>query len=296
MLLEYKTCPVCSGTEFQNYITLKDHSISGETFNISMCKSCEFKFTNPIPSEETIGKYYQSENYISHSDTNKGIVNKLYHLVRKQSLKSKVALINKSTNNKKGIVLDIGCGTGYFLQACKENGWKIEGMEPDSIARQQAEKNTNQTVFTDLFTIKEEGKYDVITLWHVLEHVHKLNESIQHIHKLLKPNGTLIIAVPNCLSYDSATYKEFWAAYDVPRHLYHFTQTDMDKLLKKHKFTKTAIKPMLFDSFYVSMLSDKYKYEKTNYLRSFINGLVSNFKGSASNNYSSLIYIFKRND
>ena len=144
MLIEHKTCPVCSGTKFDKHFTVKDHSISGETFNISMCKSCGFKFTNPFPSEESIGKYYQSENYISHSNTNKGIVNKLYHLVRKQSLKTKINLVNKSTNNKKGTLLDIGCGTGYFLQTCKEDGWKIEGMEPDSIARKQAENNTKQ--------------------------------------------------------------------------------------------------------------------------------------------------------
>ena len=295
MLIDYKSCPVCSGTEFGKHLTVKDHSISGETFNISVCKNCEFKFTNPIPSEETIGKYYQSDDYISHSDTNKGIINKLYHLVRKQSLKSKINLINKSTNQQKGTILDIGCGTGYFLQACKENGWKIEGMEPDSTARTLAEKNTGQTIHKDLLSINEEGKYDLITLWHVLEHVHKLNESIQHIHKLLKPNGVLIIAVPNCLSYDSITYNDYWAAYDVPRHLYHFTQSDMDKLLNKHKFSRTETKPMIFDSFYVSMLSDKYKYGKTNYFRAFLTGLKSNLKASKTNNYSSLIYIFKKN-
>jgi 2-polyprenyl-3-methyl-5-hydroxy-6-metoxy-1,4-benzoquinol methylase len=294
VLIELKACPVCSGQEFGKHLTVKDHSISGETFNISMCKSCGFKFTNPVPSEDTIGKYYQSEDYISHSDTNKGIINKLYHLVRKQSLKSKINLINQASL-KKGKILDIGCGTGYFLQYCKENGWEIEGMEPDPSARSLAEKNTGKPIYTDLFSIKEDQKYDVITLWHVLEHVHKLNESIQHIHKLLKPDGTLIIAVPNCLSYDSITYDKHWAAYDVPRHLYHFTQPDMDKLLIKHNFQRTETKPMIFDSFYVSMLSDKYKYGKTNYFRAFLNGLMSNIKAKTTKNYSSLIYISKKN-
>ena len=294
MLIELKTCPVCTGTDIDKFLSVKDHSISGEVFNITMCKSCGFRFTNPTPSEDSIGKYYQSENYISHSDTNKGIINKLYHLVRKQSLKSKLSLVNKASS-KKGNLLDIGCGTGYFLQACKENGWMIDGMEPDPSARTLAEKNTNQEIYKDLFSIKEENKYDVITLWHVLEHVHKLNESIQHIHKLLKEKGTLIIAVPNCLSYDSSIYGEYWAAYDVPRHLYHFTPDDMDKLLKRHKFTRTDIQPMIFDSFYVSMLSDKYKFGKTNYIRAFLNGFKSNRKASSDKNYSSLIYIFKKN-
>lgn len=294
MLIEIKACPVCSGADSTNIITLKDHSISGETFHISQCKTCGFRYTNPIPSEDTIGKYYQSENYISHSDTNKGIINKLYHLVRKQSLKSKLKLVNQASKEK-GTILDIGCGTGYFLQACKEDGWKIDGMEPDPGARAIAEKNTSQTLHHEIFSIQGEKKYDVITLWHVLEHVHKLNESIQHIHKLLKDNGRLIIAVPNCSSWDSEVYKEFWAAYDVPRHLYHFTPPDMDKLLKKHNFQKTDTKPMIFDSFYVSMLSDKYKFGKTNYIRAFFNGFVSNLKASGTKNYSSLIYLFKKN-
>ncbi len=294
MLLEVKSCPVCTGSASEKFLTLKDHSISGETFNISRCKTCGFKYTNPIPSEDTIGKYYQSKNYISHSDTNKGLINKLYHLVRKQSLKSKLKLVNQS-GAEKGTILDIGCGTGYFLQACKETGWKTEGMEPDPSARTLAEKNTSQSIYSDLFSIKEEKKYDVITLWHVLEHVHKLNESIQHIHKLLKDNGRLIVAVPNCNSYDSITYNEFWAAYDVPRHLYHFTPPDMDKLLMRHSFLKTDTQPMIFDSFYVSMLSDKYKFGKTNYFRAFFNGFISNMKASGNKNYSSLIYLFKKN-
>jgi SAM-dependent methyltransferase len=294
VLIEVKTCPVCSEQDYENFLTLKDHSISGETFHISKCKTCGFRFTNPIPSEDTIGKYYQSEDYISHSDTNKGVINKLYHLVRKQSLKSKLALINQS-GSEKGTILDIGCGTGYFLQACKENNWKIEGMEPDPGARALAEKNTGQTIYSNLFDLPGEKKYDVITLWHVLEHVHKLNESIQHIHKLLKDNSRLIIAVPNCNSYDSIIYKQYWAAYDVPRHLYHFTPPDMDKLLKKHSFQLLGTKPMVFDSFYVSMLSDKYKFGKTNYLRAFYNGFVSNIKASSDKNYSSLIYLFKKN-
>lgn len=285
---------MCTGTDSNKFLTLKDYSISGETFHISKCKTCGFRYTNPIPSEETIGKYYQSENYISHSDTNKGIINKLYHLVRKQSLKSKLKLVNQASKEK-GTILDIGCGTGYFLQACKEDGWKIEGMEPDPGARALAEKNTSQTLYHDILSLPGEKKYDVITLWHVLEHVHKLNESIQHIHKLLKENGTLIIAVPNCDSWDSTVYKEFWAAYDVPRHLYHFTPPDMDKLLNKHKFKRTDLKPMVFDSFYVSMLSDKYKFGKTNYIRAFFNGFVSNLKATSTKNYSSLIYLFKKN-
>jgi len=294
VLQEIKSCPICSNSTFEKKASIKDHSISKEIFNISLCKNCGFNFTNPIPSEETIGNYYQSENYISHSDTNKGLINKLYHLVRKQSLKSKLTLLNNSVT-KKGKLLDIGCGTGYFLQTCKENGWTVEGMEPDNTARSHAEQNTKQKIHTNLFSISENNTYNTITLWHVLEHVHKLNESIQHIHKLLVSNGILIIAVPNINSYDSIYYGNDWAALDVPRHLYHFKKENMDNLLTKHGFTIKEIKPMIFDSFYVSMLSDKYKFGKTNYLRAFFVGLLSNLKASGKNNHSSLIYIYQKN-
>jgi 2-polyprenyl-3-methyl-5-hydroxy-6-metoxy-1,4-benzoquinol methylase len=295
VLVEIKTCLVCSESNFTDFLKVKDHSISGEQFNISMCKNCGFRFTNPIPSEETIGKYYQSDDYISHSDTNKGIINKLYHIVRKQSLSSKLNLINKHSKTK-GTLLDVGCGTGYFLQTCKENGWQITGMEPDDKARTIAEENTKQKIYNHLFSIEGEQKFDIITLWHVLEHVHQLNETIVHLRKLLKKEGILIIAVPNINSYDADIYKEYWAALDVPRHLYHFTERDITQLFSKHRIDKIGTYPMKFDSFYVSMLSEKYKNGSTNYFSAFINGLMSNIKAIGLKNHSSKIYVFQKND
>jgi 2-polyprenyl-3-methyl-5-hydroxy-6-metoxy-1,4-benzoquinol methylase len=288
-----KSCPICSHEHFNEYLTVKDHSISKQNFNIVSCKSCGFRFTNPIPDENEIGAYYQSEDYVSHSDSTKGIVNKLYHFVRNRSLKSKLKIINGHA--KKGTVLDIGCGTGYFLKICKEDGWHIDGMEPDQGARMLAQQNTGMSIKGNLFDINPPTKYNIITMWHVLEHVHKLNDSIQHIYNLLEDNGTLVVAVPNINSYDSSIYKEYWAALDVPRHLYHFTQKDVDKLLTKSGFTKEKIYPMVYDSFYVSMLSTRYKYGATNYLKSFLTGILSNIKATKTGEYSSLIYIYKKN-
>ena len=290
-LVTRETCPVCASKKYNPFLTCKDYTVSNQYFNIVSCESCGFKFTNPVPDESNIGKYYKSENYVSHSDTKKGLINKLYHTVRDITLKQKLALINNPS--PKGKILDIGCGTGYFINTCKNDGWNITATEPDEDARKQACGLIGQDVESDLFNIKDINSFNIITMWHVLEHIHQLNESIAHLYTLLKPNGTIVIAVPNCESRDAKTYKEYWAAYDVPRHLYHFTQSTMDKLLVNHGFEKIKTVPMKFDAFYISMVSEKYKKGKSNLLLSFLNGIKSNFSAK-DNNYSSIIYIYRK--
>jgi 2-polyprenyl-3-methyl-5-hydroxy-6-metoxy-1,4-benzoquinol methylase len=246
--------------------------------------------TSPKPATENLSKYYESEEYISHTDSKKGIVSYLYQTVKKRALQKKVALIN-SLNNGAGTLLDIGAGTGDFLKQAKEVNWKVSGVEPNEGAKKLAEeKGINlQESINDL-----NGKtFDVITMWHVLEHVPNLEETISTIEKLLKPGGTLIIAVPNYKSFDANHYKEHWAAYDVPRHLWHFSQTSMQKLFSKNlQLLKT--KPMIFDSFYVSLLSEKNKTGKQNLIKAFFVGLKSNLSAWKTKEYSSLIYCFKK--
>jgi SAM-dependent methyltransferase len=286
-------CPVCNATNFNKFITCKDFTVSQEVFTIVECKDCRYKFTNPRPEPKNIGNYYKSTDYISHSDTKKGIVSKLYHIVRNYTLKNKLKLINKHVS--RGTILDYGCGTGSFLSVCKNNGWNAFGFEPDN----DAVKIANQKgviVFNKLNELKNQNLttgYDVITLWHVLEHVTELNETVSFLKENLKKDGALIIALPNYKSYDAEIYKEFWAAYDVPRHLYHFDQLSINDLMSKRGFFLEEIKPMPFDSFYVSLLSEKYRNNKNNYFRAFFNGFLSNIKAKKTNNYSSLIYIFK---
>ncbi|MCF0075621.1 class I SAM-dependent methyltransferase [Dyadobacter sp. CY261] len=292
-------CPVCQQSSFSNYLNVEDHTVSHKEFTIQQCNSCYFLFTNPRPSEEQIGAFYESQDYISHHDEAKDLMSKVYTSVRNHTVEQKVKLIN-SLIPTKGTLLDIGCGTGAFLGAVKQNGWKTFGTEPDSGAREVASKRVGATVFENIAedTLRAQ-QYDIITMWHVLEHVHKLNETIEWVERQLKPNGRIIIAVPNPQSFDAAKYGRFWAAYDVPRHLYHFTRATMKNLMHRHGLTVKKILPMWFDSFYVSMLSTKYKNKKMNMVDSALTGLQSNLKGRSGSdkelNTSSLIYIISKN-
>ncbi len=290
MLQQITNCPVCKGTDFAPFLTCKDYTVSQESFNIVSCKACNFKFTNPRPSDLEIGKYYKSEDYVSHSDTKKGLINRLYHAVRARTLKQKLELISGYVS--RGTILDYGCGTGMFLKTCDDAGWKSFGFEPDSDARRLAE-GKGLTV-GDSKEVLSSNKYDIISLWHVLEHVTDLEETLQFFSKSITDKGRLIIAVPNYTSADAKHYKEFWAGYDVPRHIYHFEINSLKKLLGNYGFSLEETKPMKFDSYYVSMLSEKYKTGSMNYLSAFLSGLNSNMASKDASQYSSVIYIFKK--
>ncbi|MFC5270943.1 class I SAM-dependent methyltransferase [Adhaeribacter terreus] len=288
-----ENCPVCGKSEFKNFLVVKDKSVSQESFVIVQCENCSFKFTNPRPDAESIGAYYESEDYISHSNTNKGIINKAYQVVRSIAVKDKLELINKLA--PKGAILDYGCGTGYVLAACQKDGWKVEGFEPNLTANKQAEEKLGKYIEKVSLERFDEESFEIITMWHVLEHVHTLNETFQELLSLLKPGGVMLVAVPNADSLDAQKYGENWAAYDVPRHLYHFNQATMKRFLKKHKLALEDTKPMKYDAYYVSMLSEKYKAGKTKMFNSVLNGYKSNSYASKNNkDYSSLIYIARK--
>ncbi|MES2679335.1 MAG: class I SAM-dependent methyltransferase [Bacteroidota bacterium] len=291
-MLKLNTCPACSSGKFKEELICKDHTVSSENFTLVICQDCGFKFTNPRPADDVIGDYYKSENYISHTNTKKGLVSKLYHLVRNYTLKKKIDLIDQYVS--RGTILDYGCGTGMFLDACSGAGWKAYGIEPDKGARDIA--STRSKVYADktLIELNHPGApFDAITLWHVLEHVTDLKETLAFLKLKLKPAGVLIVAVPNHKSYDAGYYKEFWAAYDVPRHLYHFHESTIKQLMTGAGFDLIAAHPMKFDSFYVSMLSEKYKHGSVRYISAFFTGLRSNLKAVSSQEYSSRIYVFK---
>lgn len=290
-------CPVCKNDKAEAYLSCIDYTVSRETFNVVQCSSCGFRYTNPRPAESEIAKYYQAEEYISHSDTSKGLVNKLYLMVRNYTIGKKVKLINRLSRPSPSAprhLLDIGCGTAEFLHASKESGWNVTGIEPSEVARKNAEQKYGLTPLPQdkLFELNEK-KFNVISMWHVLEHVHQLDRTIEQIKKILLDEGVLIIAVPNCDSPDAKKYGAHWAAWDVPRHLYHFTKKDIKTLFERSGFKLTEVLPMKFDSFYVSLLSEKYKTGRTNLFSGFFNGLNSNIS-AGENGHSSQIYILKK--
>ncbi len=296
-MIHYTNCPICSSENIAFALIVKDHTVSQKEFAVWHCGNCTARFTQDVPEQNAIGLYYQSDNYISHSDTKKGFINALYHLVRKRTLEKKKALIIDQVGMMKGELLDIGCGTGAFLNTMKTVGWVITGLEPDDIARKKAGElyNINPQSPEKIFKLKP-ASYHAITMWHVLEHVHELHAYIKQLEKLLTPQGKIFIAVPNYTSKDAAIYLENWAAYDVPRHLYHFSPVSMQHLLNTYNLKLTTLKPMWYDSFYVSMLSEKYKNGKGNIIKAFWNGFISNLKAMGDKTKcSSVIYVISRN-
>ncbi len=273
----------------KRFLKTKDFSVSGEEFELLLDTELNMLRTNPEPKD--LENYYDSEIYISHTDASKTLVEKVYQNIKKYNIRKKVNLINKYTTSYKTL-LDIGAGTGSFLESAKHSGWETYGIEPNKKARDLA-INKGLELKENIDLLGKQG-FQAITLWHVLEHLPNLELQIKKIASLLNKDGTLILAVPNFQSYDAKYYKEYWAAYDVPRHLSHFSQLSIRKLFAKNGMTVVKTRPMIFDSFYVSLLSEKYKHGKGNFLKAFLVGLKSNLSAWKTKEYSSLLYILKK--
>ena len=276
---------------FQNNIfqKVRDYSVSKEIFELHHNPEYDLLITFPKPSIEKLPSYYESDDYISHTDGKRSLFERMYHLIKNIALKNKVKLIN--AQSQKGKLLDIGAGTGDFLVVAKNDGWQTTGIEPSTKAKSIAlNKGVN---FAANLSDLESQSFDVITMWHVLEHVPNLDEYILELKRLLKPTGTILIAVPNFKSFDANYYGKFWAAYDVPRHIWHFSKIAIGKLFKENGMKLIEVLPMKFDSFYVSLLSEKYKTGKMNFIKAFFVGLKSNNSGNQTQEYSSHIYVIK---
>lgn len=290
-------CLLCSTPLPVNpYITARDHLVSGKKFSIVRCDKCTFLLTNPRPYADEIAHFYQSEAYISHTDKSRSLHDFLYHKVKSFMLKKKTRLLKKHTSKRNAKIMDFGCGTGSFLQAAAKAGFQAEGFEPGEVANTIAKaKGLRILASPDELFVKQTKKYDLITLWHVLEHVHDFPGILHKFHTLLVEKGILIIAVPMSNSTDAKHYKEHWAALDVPRHLYHFTDTTLTKACQDAGFKLIRKHPMAFDSYYVSLLSEKHMGSRIAFLKAFYHGSVSNIKALLNKApWSSEIFVFEK--
>lgn len=291
-----KVCPVCGGTHIERAMTCVDYYASSEVFYLCRCEDCGFLFTQDFPAEAEIGAYYETPDYISHSDTKEGLMNKVYHWVRNYMLKRKAALVAREAHQRTGRLLDVGTGTGYFSDMMQRLGWQVEAVEKNAQARAFAKDRFDLDV-KPAAALQDfaPGSFDVITLWHVMEHLEPLNETWDMLNTLLTEKGVLIVAVPNCCSYDAKKYGAHWAAYDVPRHLWHFTPATIQQLGSRHEFILAARYPMPFDAFYVSMLSEKYMGHSMSFFRGMLTGTMAWFSSLTSKERSSsMIYVFRK--
>ena len=294
--LKIDTCPLCGGQQLEHALTCTDFYASGEQFEVVCCAHCGFLMTQNVPIEAEIGKYYETPDYISHSDTQKGLMNRVYHWVRQYMLSQKARLVKQASKLSKGALLDYGTGTGYFANTMVRKGWMVNAIEKSPQARAFAMEHFNLDVDAETALPNYQAeKFDVVTLWHVMEHLEHLNEMWEILYRILKERGVLIVAVPNPSSYDAKKYKEWWAAYDVPRHLWHFSPSTMQQFGAKHGFILEAEHPMPFDAFYVSMLTEKYKGNGLSFIKGLWTGTYAwlNTLGKKERS-SSMIYVFRK--
>lgn len=297
MLERLTQCPLCKSGHFLNSQEIKDFAVSQESFNISSCTNCGVKFTNPRPTEEIIAPYYDFPEYFSHDDKAKNLTQLIYQSVRKYTISQKIKHLN-SLKPLKGKYLDYGCGTAELLSKADENGWKVMGIEPNDKARNLANSKLNGNVYASIDELPND-KFDIITLYHVLEHVHQLRETAKKLVKSLKSDGYILIAVPNFESHDAIKYAEHWAGWDVPRHLYHFNPKSIKHFGEIFDLNLIKVEPMNFDSYYVSLLSEGYRNPKQSTVRKYLSAVIagkkSNQKASKTGgNYSSNLYVFKK--
>jgi len=289
---------VCGSPDLRDKLHVQDKSVSQETFTIQQCQACGFQFTNPRPAAASIGKYYESDAYVSHNSAAQGLVNRVYKVARYFTVRRKVALITKLNGGRPGQLLDYGCGTGHFLAGAKRAGWQVTGLEPNDRARHDAAARVGQPILDGAALAGlAPASFDVVSLWHVLEHVHLLHETLTELISKLKPGGKLLIAVPNAESLDAQHYRQNWAAYDVPRHLYHFAPGPMRQLLASHGLRLVQTRPLVLDAYYISMLSERHLAPERagGPLAVLKAGYKSNqYAAQHGGQYSSVLYVAER--
>lgn len=273
-------CPICnSNMGRRSVLSAKDYLISHELFHVEQCVTCGGLFTNPRPNDLNISKYYHSSDYISHARSARSFTERLYMRVRNYMISLKIRFLNNFLPVS-ARVLDIGCGTGDFAEALNKRGYEAMGYEPNPGASKIAEEKGIKLVTGEqaLLNIPDQT-FDAITLWHVLEHLHQPVQMLEQCKRLLKPGGVLLLATPMHNCFDASFYKNEWAAWDLPRHLLHFSRESLVNLLERQGFEPRKRKGMPFDSFYVSLLSEQNRGTRSpviRYIRAIFIGMWSN--------------------
>lgn len=292
---DLSTCPRCGNTAFQHHLHVTDHHHTQESFEIKTCSNCQLAATTPRPAPGQISHYYSTDNYISHTNNSQNLQDRLYQWARRSAIRKKHRLIARHAGH--GHLLDIGCGTGEFLSYLKSRGYQPQGVEPNQSAREQAIANHELPVVPDLESIPPHEQFQIVTLWHVLEHLYDPSRTLKQIHARSKNDALLVIAVPDRESWDAQHYGAAWAAYDVPRHLFHFRRSDIRDMLQQHGFRLLRVTPMWLDAPYVSLLSERYlgRAPITALILGACIGLWSNIRSCTSSKpTSSTLYIAQK--
>lgn len=291
------TCPVCGSLdiEFSHYLTVPDWLVSKENFELQQCAECSFVFTSNAPSQETAGPYYESEEYVEHTDTKKGLIYGVYHQARKLMLKFKLSTIKNFNRGNK--ILDIGSGSGYFINFMKQNGYDVSGVEisEKAVALCKEKFNINVNSPLDFLAKKLPTDFDIISMWHVFEHVYNFEEYFEIIYNSLKADGKVFVALPNPDCFEAKYYKEYWNGFDTPRHLWHFSPRTFRKFAENRGFKLIAMRRLPLDPFFNAMVSNSYQSGFKFLPYTFLIGLISFINGLLNQNKaSSLIYVLQK--
>jgi ubiquinone/menaquinone biosynthesis C-methylase UbiE len=273
----------------KTYIRTKDYLVSGEEFDLVWARDGKSLKTVPAPLD--LNPYYETPEYISHTDRSSSLSEKLYQGAKQLNLSHKRRLV-ESYAVQKGALLDIGAGTGDFVRNMRGHGWRTFGIEPNPAARRRASEKGIE-LHTGLADVDGQ-RFDVVTLWHVLEHLPDPEESIREFTRVLNAGGWLVLALPNFKSFDARHYKAHWAAYDVPRHLWHYSREAIAPLFEPFGYRLVSVRPLWLDAFYISWLSEKYRGSIAAPLKGMFWGGVSNLFGWFQSEYSSHIYVLQK--
>ncbi len=293
---EFKPCPLCGASGQIPYAGCTDYTVSKEHYTLMRCPSCGMVYTLDPPSQDKMAQYDKLGLKLKLGDSPSGLIGKLYYRVRSYMLGRKAHIVESQSYRTAGTLLNYGAKTGFFSHRMERRGWKVISVEKYHEERQfSLEMFHHRMIDLNEMDKLRPGTFDVITLWHVFEHNPHPDKLLDRFYDLLRPGGILVMACPNICSTDAMHYGPYWAAYDVPRHLWHFSPTSLCNLVHKHGFTLMHHESMPFDSFYISILSEKQMRHKLAFIRGFLYGLHSWLVSlSKRGKSSSLVYVFRK--